>query len=150
MDEHKMPAGTYWIGDLCYVLDLENDEVNEWDEVCSHIIDLVTHTCLEGKFQMKDGREFICFSTKYGDGEYPCSNGSRLGVDAGLIGCIKLSDIKAEHTTKELAYLGTTVDFPNEFWCYSDNGDMTFGHITVNTSGSGGGYEEDEEEYEND
>ena len=58
-----MPAGTYYIGDLCYVFD-----DNEWDEVLSHIIK--GNSCINGEFTLADGRKFASYTTKWGDGEY--------------------------------------------------------------------------------
>ena len=75
-----MPAGKYYVGDLCYVMH------PEWDEFCS--ITIKEHTCLDGEFNLKDGRRFATFGTKWGDGEYRDQFGNRYGVDAGLIGCI--------------------------------------------------------------
>ena len=43
----SMPAGEYYIGDLCYVM---TDE--EWNEFCSITIDGMK--CIDGEFQMKD------------------------------------------------------------------------------------------------
>ena len=135
---HRMPAGIYYIGDLCYVLDHKTSGRDEWDEFCA--LTTKDHECLEGKFAFSDGREFVTFSTMYGDGEYPCSNGSRLGVDAGLIGCVAINNILAPHTMSEMKYLGTIVTFKDEFLCYSENGTLKFGNISVNTA-----FEEEDE-----
>ena len=55
-----MPAGTYYVGDLCYVM---SDE--EWDQFCSITIEGMN--CLEGEFTMPDGRRFATYGTAYGD-----------------------------------------------------------------------------------
>ena len=54
----SMPAGKYYIGDLCYVM---NDA--EWDEFCSITID--GHNVIDGEFQMKDGRRFERFAEEF-------------------------------------------------------------------------------------
>lgn len=83
-----MPAGKYWVGDLCYVMH------EEWDEVCGLFFkDRNDHGCNEGIFTLKDGRKFVSFNTKWGDGGYYDEAGNEYGVDAGLIGCILVSDI---------------------------------------------------------
>lgn len=91
-----MQAGYYYVGDLCYVLD------EEWDEVC----DLFTrgrndHGCNEGEFTLKDGRRFVSYNTMYGDGSYEDQYGNDYGVDAGLIGCIRIDDIGLDPATFE-------------------------------------------------
>ena len=55
-----MPAGQYYIGDLCYVMH------DEWDEVC-HLLfgSSQTGRIKEGEFVLKDGRRFACYSTAY-------------------------------------------------------------------------------------
>ncbi len=128
-----MPAGQYYIGDLCYVMH------PEWDEFCNITID-AQHRCLNGKFTLKDGRSFVTMNTAYGDGEYPASNGAKLGVDAGLIGCIRVDDIAVAE--RENIHLGTVVDFPSDFACYSIDGTLTFGHIYITT-----GDTDDEDDY---
>lgn len=126
-----MPAGKYYIGDLCYVMH------GEWDEYCALTIN--GNACLDGEFTLKDGRRFATYGTAYGDGCYPASNGAQLGVDAGLIGCIRVDDITPakENNIK----LGTIVEFAGPFETSEHNGTICFGHITVET-----GFE-DEEDY---
>ena len=80
-----MKAGKYYIGDLCYVMH------PEWDEFCSLTIN--GHNVLDGEFNLKDGRRFATFTTKWGDGTYKDEQGRSYGVDAGLIGCIAVDDI---------------------------------------------------------
>jgi hypothetical protein len=83
-----MPAGKYWVGDLCYVMR------EEWDEVCGLFFEgRDDHGCNEGIFALKDGRKFVSFNTKWGDGGYYDQSGNEYGVDAGLIGCILVSDL---------------------------------------------------------
>lgn len=81
-----MQAGKYYVGDLCYVM---TDA--EWDQFCK--ITINGHRCLDGEFEMPDGRKFASYGTRYGDGLYADQFGNRYGVDAGLIGCIRVEDI---------------------------------------------------------
>lgn len=82
------PAGKYYVGDLCYVMH------DEWDEVCGLFFKgRDDHGCNEGVFTLKDGRRFASFNTKFGDGCYFDQYGNEYGVDAGLIGCIAMNDI---------------------------------------------------------
>jgi hypothetical protein len=132
-----MPAGKYYIGDLCYVMH------GEWDEFCGITID---GNCVrDGEFKLKDGRRFATYCTMYGDGEYPASDGSRLGVDAGLIGCIRVEDIDLTDPNNDVT-LGTVVEFEHDFRTGSRGGIIHFGHIEVNTGFS----DIDEYEYDED
>jgi len=82
-----MPAGEYYIGDLCYVMTSE-----EWLEVCD--LTIQDSRLIEGEFQLKDGRKFAMYSTAYGDGTYYDHYGFSYSVDSGSIGCIRMEDIK--------------------------------------------------------
>lgn len=117
-----MQAGTYYIGDLCYVM---CDE--EWDEFFEEFLD-------DGEHVLSDGRRVASYSTMYGDGVYEPNTGASLGVDAGLIGCIKLEDIKGEFSLAELAALGTVVRFAEHFTTDSTDGTIRFGHVIVPTA----------------
>ncbi len=127
-----MPAGQYYIGDLCYVM---SDA--EWDDFCS--ITIQGHRCLSGEFLLNDGRRFATHQTKYGDGLYKDQFGNRYGVDAGLIGCIRIDDIRVEkYNIKEL---GAIVEFKTDFVTSYEDGVIKFGHISIDT---------DPEEFEDD
>lgn len=118
-----MKAGTYYIGDLCYVMH------PEWDEFCS----LTTngHNVLDGEFNLKDGRRFATFTTKWGDGTYKDEQGHAYGVDAGLIGCINVNDI----TPSELENLkdGRVIEFVQDFSTFSAGGVIRFGSVVIDT-----------------
>ena len=117
-----MPAGTYYVGDLCYVMH------NEWDEFC----DLTTDgmRCLDGVFQLADGRQFATFSTKYGDGEYYDQLGNSYPVDAGLIGCIRVEDL----TEEVRVGTGKICHFNSDFPVGSQNGLITIGDLVIDTA----------------
>ena len=127
-----MPAGTYYIGDLCYVMD------EEWDEFCTITID--GHNCIDGEFALSDGRRFATYGTKYGDGAYTDQFGNQYGVDAGLIGCIKVDDIRGM-SIDSIGSMGNVVVFDKDFVTSggrSDNwnkwdGVIHIGHIDINT-----------------
>lgn len=142
-----MKAGLYYVGDLCYVLH------DSWDEVCSIIID--GHMCLDGEFNMKDGRRFACYGTKWGDGGYFDQDGREYSVDAGLIGCIRIADIDEglqEQATEEgPRFGGQLVVFEDNFDTGERDGKIRIGHIVVDTDPSYDDLEEaydvDEDEY---
>jgi len=129
-----MKAGTYYVGDLCYVLH------DEWDEVCELIIK--DGVCLDGEFTLKDGRRFAIYSTANGDGTYLDQSGNEYGVDAGSIGCILLSDINLESEGNFLTG-GNIVPFENDFHTDEEDGRIMFGSLIIDTDPV-----YDEEEYE--
>jgi hypothetical protein len=127
-----MPAGKYYIGDLCYVM----DDV-EWDEFCSITID--GQRVLDGEFQLKDGRRFATYGTAYGDGVYYDQYGHSYSVDAGLIGCILVEDIRAEKY-ENLLDLGSIMEFDKSFATSGGRNDegweglIQFGHVLIETN----------------
>jgi len=118
-----MKAGTYYIGDLCYVMH------PEWDEFCS--LTISGNNVLDGEFNLKDGRRFATFTTKWGDGTYKDEQGREYGVDAGLIGCINVKDI----APSELENLkdGHVVEFVQDFSTFSAGGVLRFGSVCIDT-----------------
>ena len=137
-----MPAGKYFIGDLCYVMH------DVWDEVCDRTIS--GYNLIDGEFNLKDGRRFATFCTKYGDGLYRDNYGNRYPVDAGLIGCIRVEDIKDEGFN-ESDPPGAIIEFESDFSAFSDrmtdrskwDGTIQFGFITIQTDDDGEYDEED-------
>ncbi len=125
-----MQAGKYYIGDLCYVMH------DAWDEFCDITID--GNNVLDGEFQLKDGRKFATYGTAYGDGCYNARDGYNVigecGVDAGLIGCILLDDIKDIRENNIDG--GVIVDFPAPFETGEDRGTIYFGHVSIDTADS--------------
>ena len=134
-----MPAGKYYIGDLCYVMH------PEWDEVCDLFFP-ANHPPrgVEGEFTLKDGRRFASFSTAYGDGSYRSSIGTSHSVDSGSIGCIRVEDIR-DNAYDNIEELGAIVEFDRPFEVRADQGLLIFGHVQIETAG---GYDWDEEEEE--
>ena len=129
------PAGKYYVGDLCYVMH------NEWDEVCGLFFEgRDDHGCNEGVFNLKDGRRFASFNTKYGDGSYFDQFGNEYGVDAGLIGCIALNDIDLK-ADGNFTSGGQIIEFKHDFVVSGNqglsrrdwDGVITIGHIVIKT-----------------
>lgn len=138
-----MPAGKYYVGDLCYVMH------PEWDEACDlFFAGRDDHGCNDGEFTLKDGRRFASFGTLWGDGTYYDQFGHSFGVDAGLIGCIKVEDIR-DDTYNNLLDLGAIIEFKEPFEVSGGkrsegwDGMIKIGFLEIAT-----GYEEEEEVYE--
>ena len=116
-----MEPGTYYVGDLCYVL---NDS---WDEFCS--ITIKDEECLSGGFRFKDGREFVTFQTIYGDGTYRDRDGREYPVDAGLIGCVRVEDMDCEDI--DVCDGGHIIAFAKPFVCERVGTELYFGKIAI-------------------
>ena len=135
-----MPAGKYYIGDICYVMS------DDWDEVCD--LTIKDSKVINGEFEMKDGRRFAMYSTKYGDGLYRSNMGTKHAVDSGTIGCILVDDIIDIPKFEVEDKLGTVVTIDRSFGTGERDGLIVFGDIIINTE-SDEWYEDlEEEEYE--
>jgi hypothetical protein len=124
-----MQAGIYYVGDLCYVL----HEV--WDEVCD-IMFKDNQNGNDGEFTLKDGRRFAVYSTAYGDGTYTDQYRNRYSVDAGIIGCIMLSDVKliSQDWWTNDTDGGNLIEFKNDFRTGTiDDSIIEIGHIMIDT-----------------
>lgn len=128
-----MKAGTYYVGDLCYVMH------DEWSEVCDLLFEgRDDHGC-NGEFTLKDGRKFAIYNTAYGDGYYRSNEGFNVGVDSGSIGCILLNDI--QESSENSPSLGGTVEFDEDFRTASDGQTIQIGFVEIYT-----GYDDYEDE----
>jgi hypothetical protein len=132
VDKMTMPAGLYYIGDLCYVMH------DEWSEVCSLLIaGRDDGSCNEGEFVLADGRRFAIYNTAYGDGKYYDTDGNSYSVDSGSIGCIRIEDIRL--TDQNNISLGNALTFLHPFNTYGGC-ILTFGDVRIDTDPS---YEDD-------
>ena len=123
-----MSAGKYYIGDLCYVMH------PEWDEVCDLFFPAgAPGRGIEGEFTLKDGRRFASFGTAYGDGTYRSNIGTGHSVDSGSIGCIRVEDIR-DDSYSNIEELGAIVEFDAPFEVSEDTGMITFGHVQIETN----------------
>ena len=131
-----MPAGRYYVGDLCYVMH------PDWDEFCGK--SFCGNDSVEGMIILERGVKTMHFCTMYGDGCYEDQHGNNYPVDAGLIGCIRVEDINDPNADLEL---GTVIEFETPFYCSTDDGILYFGHVRIDTKGCDD-YDEDEDEDE--
>ena len=142
MNETTYPV-QYYIGDLCYVLH------DAWDEVCSLTFPPGSDEEVNGELELSDGRKIVIFSTAYGDGEYFDQEGNAYGVDSGTIGAIKVDDIRDTNAHLEG---GNIHEFAAEIDgndCWSENGELGFYKVVINTGDSDeDDHFEDEEELE--
>lgn len=109
-----MKAGTYYIGDLCYVMH------KEWDEVCNNLED--------GEHTLADGRTYAIYGTAHGDGRYDSAKGA-IDVDSGTIGCILVEDIREGLPSDGFAI----VTFEQPFDTGVEKGLIYFDHVEIDT-----------------
>lgn len=125
----NMPAGQYYIGDLCYVMSMaEKDELFQ----LQFKSDRAWYDPIPIIFTLNDGRILVNFQTQFGDGCYYDKNHKEyeFGVDSGHIGCIKIDDIQFS-----IPLNATIVEFTQDFECSKDpqSGVLCFGHIAIDT-----------------
>lgn len=108
MTKYTLPAGRYYIGDICYALE-ENIYMDFWG---------TKNNFQDGKYVYKS-YNFIVHSTYYGDGWYESNSDVRYAVDAGNIGMVheKLFDTKK---LKRMTMLGT------HYSIHTFTGDISF------------------------
>ncbi len=128
-----MPAGKYYVGDLCYVMH------PQWDEFCE--LTISQHEVSDGEFTLANGTKFSFRGTAYGDGCYEDQFGGSYPVDAGLIGCILVDDINDPEADLEA---GQIIEFTSPFETSYEDGVIYIGHLRINTG------DEEYDEYEED
>lgn len=123
-------AGTYYIGDLCYVL-----YEKQWLEICEAI-------SLIGEEEFKKQAWVIMVENKmpigiaqtlFGDGSYVVEYDNQqktIPVDSGTIGCIRLDCVKDIVQAKEC---GAIVEFKESFDISYEDGIIRFGDVWINT-----------------
>ena len=78
---HTLPAGKYYIGDLCYVLG---------NDVYRNVFGGTGYSA--GIYEEKQtDRTFLVTQTAYGDGEFLATDGKKFAVDAAIIGICPVS-----------------------------------------------------------
>lgn len=125
----KLPAGKYYVGDPCYVINDEN-----WRKICLNM-DWDKHSNCGEKNIIRIGDDsYYEATTKYGDGGYKDNSGRMYSVDAGVIGVVPMSLVEKQ------GYLDTRyshyhiADFDEEFDVYVDeNKVFHIGDIIIKT-----------------
>lgn len=128
-----MPAGEYYVGDLCYVMH------DAWQEVCDNMFeaekvsDGYRAPAVYGEFTLADGRRYALYPTYFGDGQYQDQQGRSYAVDSGTIGCILLSDLDSEEEANAKASLGNLVRFDRDFDTSEESGLIRIGDVHIET-----------------
>lgn len=116
---NNFEPGTYWIGDLCYVL-----QADEWD-------DLMIQTSLaeEAVVEIRGFKVGYC-GTAFGDGVYMDEERNLYPVDSGSIGIVPLERVKV---SDKILKLGRTIQIPESFSIENQNGRLRFGNVFIDT-----------------
>ena len=141
MSQNTMPAGEYYVGDLCYVI-----PETYWAQVAAQVTSEVD--TLNGIFTV-DQQPYAIFTTAYGDGVYKDALDREYPVDSGTIGCISINSLTALNADAVVdkiqdLELGQVITFDSEFTCYSSDGTIHLGNVVIPT----GNYADDQYEYE--
>ena len=127
---HAFKAGTYYIGDPCYVV-----RKGRWMPFLS-TTDFFRDPIREvGGFLLAGG------GTAYGDGTYKDEEGRKYPVDAGMLSLIPMEWIK-KYGKKPNDGAGHIVEFDKEFTVDVNGGIFRFGHVNIDTKND----EEEEED----
>jgi hypothetical protein len=131
-----LEPGTYWVGDLCYVMDHARTGF-DWAEFCRWTFEndpsgreregAVTH----------QGIDIAFHGTAFGDGCFTDQYGNEYGVDAGMIGCVRETDIDLSEADKRASAPcagGHLHDFPEPFTTEYDDGAIRIGHVIIETT----------------
>lgn len=131
-NEFLMPAGEYYVGDLCYVF--EDDEWSKFLTDASAQAPEGQHwsAITVGAFAL--GNNYIWYhGTAYGDGCYCDQDGHIYGVDAGILGVFPVSLIAGLEIDADINTLGKIHKFDQDFLVSYEGGTFKFGHLTIPT-----------------
>lgn len=136
--EKEFPAGLYYVGDLCYLLQNEKNEIHNsmyYKYVCGFIYGKENKR--KSRFVKCENVSFLAYfdNTAYGDGGFRDNKGNHYSVDAALIGIVQLTD---EELLEKAKYIeeksdGKIIEFNEPFLVSSKRGVFNFGDIEINT-----------------
>jgi hypothetical protein len=125
-----LPAGKYYVGDLCYV-------IAEWNDFCDAT--LIPGCDIRQGYMPWKGQQLWSHTTAYGDGTYYDESGREYGVDAGLIGVLPVELItKTDYLDENgnVPDLGQIIEFDKPFECEYVGGMFVIGDVSIDTDPS--------------
>lgn len=130
---YELPAGEYFIGDPCYVLDEPNFD---WSQILKDTNYFESKSMKNGGIFEIQNLKYAVFSTSYGDGCYNDNYNNLYSVDSGCIGCIPTSLLNNIPDK-----LGKVFNFNHPFYINNigtdiDLGILIFGYIIIDTNGT--------------
>ena len=109
------PAGTYYVGDLCYAL---------YEDIYDNVFGGEVY---ERGLYSKGNSFFLVDNTSYGDGEYEDDHGRKYLVDAGIIGICSQDLIDRKNPSVRG---GQMITFKNPFQILFKEGKFSFHDFT--------------------
>lgn len=137
MKTYLVPAGAYFLGDPCYVI-----EDQFWEPL---LMSCSVFEKPQGFFFDHAGQQInvTALGTFYGDGTYSDQTGCEYPVDSGLIGLVPMSYVIESSKFKVSEYLGDCIDhlhsigrvvrFDQVTEVYDEGGALNFGGIVIDT-----------------
>lgn len=126
----RLPAGSYFISDPCYIIrDEQYDRLLKETDYFGYQLPDRGNIFIDSVTKLP----FAVFSTAYGDGSYFDESGFEYGVDAGCISCVPVAMVDGHPDS--YAYINL-VTFDSPFEVGYNNGVIKFGHIIIETSPS--------------
>lgn len=112
--ELTLPAGKYFVGDPCYVI----EDSDLWSKFCDKYFDYSEEHVSTVSGAVINGHMVVASGTALGDGFYEDESGNGYSVDAGLIGLTPEALLKDFNNFEEICEkaegLGQWVDFDSE------------------------------------
>lgn len=134
---NSFEPGTYWIGDLCYVL-----QADEWDDLMTltrpaRLLQATTpgyrKSQEETVVELRGSKLGYC-GTAYGDGVYMDEERNLYPVDSGSIGIVPLERVKvSDKILKILDALGRIIQMTESFSIENQHGRLRFGNVFIDT-----------------
>jgi hypothetical protein len=124
--EGKLPAGTYFVGDLSTILESDN-----WKFICDKFIPYSSKVeTFTGILTDNHGKQFAIFRTMYGDGIFTDNKGNSYTSDSGSIGIYPVDE-----SVDRISDSGAVHKMSRLFSCsYTEStGVIKFGSISINT-----------------
>ena len=121
----KLAAGTYYIGDPCYV-------IKDWDSFLDKL-GFNGGSYKEGH-NTYAGYNLFWSHTLHGDGTYYDQTGRQFFVDAGMLSVLPVEICDSE-MIRDHSDISVVQNFQSDFACFDIDGLIMFGNVMINTDG---------------
>lgn len=138
--------GKVYVGDPCYIFPNESPDL--WSKICDHMFGSKCKEEFNDKNKLRvfeiNGIKSYWFGTAFGDGTYDLIYKDNpidaLGVDAGMLSFIPMEIIEQINPEladdkSELERLGHIIKVDDNFFYNLNNGNISVGQYSIDTSG---------------
>lgn len=126
-----LPAGDYYVGDLCYVLGDRGGNQDWWSAFVKWMFDGDPSGRQHEGPIVYDGIPLSFHGTRHGDGMFYDQEGRNYPVDAGMIGVVSCEELSPSFKNR----LGNIVTFDEPFDTDYQDGVIRIGHLVIDTDG---------------